>query len=90
MGVQDMLARLCGTVIIALIGGLAVANSAPKIPSSEMPGRERERFAPSPLDRFTDPLAWPKDAQPLWRWCDEPPAKQPKKKSRNSKSNKGC
>jgi len=71
---------------IALIAGLAAAHAAPNIPPGEMPGRERERFTPSPVDRFTDPFAWPRQ-EPLWRWCEEPRPKGAKKKS---KRNRGC
>ena len=59
-----------------LIAGMTAANAAPNIPPGEMAGRERERFIPSPVDRFTDPFAWPRQAEPLYRWCD---AKTPKK-----------
>jgi hypothetical protein len=72
---------------LLLIAGLAVANAAPNIPSSELPGRERERFTPSPVDRFTDPLASPRNAEPLWQWCDEQPSRRAKKKSKGSR---GC
>jgi hypothetical protein len=64
-------AGLCRFAGILLIAGLAVAEAAPNIPPSEMPSRERERFAPSPVDRFTDPLA-SRNAQPPWEWQCEP------------------
>jgi len=38
-----------------LLAGISIATAAPNIPSSELPGRERERFRESPLDRFTQP-----------------------------------
>lgn len=40
---------------VVLIGGAAVASAQTRIPASEMPGRERERFIESPLDRFFKP-----------------------------------
>jgi hypothetical protein len=78
-------ARLSRLVGILLIAGVAVANAAPNIPPNEMPGRERERFTPSPVDRFTDPLA---SQEPLWQWRCEPrkprrsPKQRPKQQSR--------
>jgi len=63
-----------------LIGGMTAANAAPNMPSGEMPGRERERFIPSPVDRFTDPFAWPRQAEPLYRWCDDKAPKRTKRK----------
>jgi hypothetical protein len=71
---------------LLLIAGVAIADAAPNIPPSELPGRERERFTPSPLDRFTDPLASRRNAEPLWQWCD-PQTRRAKKKS---KRNQGC
>ena len=71
-----------------LIAGMTAANAAPNIPAGEMPGRERERFIPSPVDRFTDPFAWPRQTQPLYRWCDD---KGPKRaKRRQGKRDRGC
>jgi len=71
-----------------MIAGLAMANAAPNIPPGEMPGRERERFTSSPVDRFTDPLASPRQAEPLYRWCDEKPPKRAKRKQ--GKREQGC
>jgi hypothetical protein len=67
-------------LIVCTITSLAMANAAPNIPSAEMPGRERERFMPSPVDRFTDPSASTRQAEPLFRWCDEKPPKRTKRK----------
>jgi len=47
-----------------LLAALSAADAAPNIPPSELPGRERYRFAPSPLDRFMQPQPQP---QPLIR-----------------------
>jgi hypothetical protein len=71
-----------------LIAGVLVASAAPNIPPGEMPGRERERFMPSPLDRFTDPSAAPRQAEPLYRWCDEKPQKRANRKQ--AKRERGC
>jgi len=81
-----MTARFYAIAGLLLIAGIAVADAAPNIPASELPGRERERFTPSPLDRFTDPLASRRNAEPLWRWCDE----QPRRAKKRSKRGQGC
>ena len=73
-------------LIAGTIASLAMANAAPNIPPGEMPGRERERFMPSPVDRFTDPYASPRQAEPLYRWCDEKPPKPAKRKQ----GKRGC
>jgi hypothetical protein len=67
-------------LIAGTIAGVVVANAAPNIPPGEMPGRERERFVPSPVDRFTDPFASPRQAEPLYLWCEEKPQKRAKRK----------
>ena len=43
------------TLLAAITVG---ADAAPNIPSSELPGRERQRFQDSPIDRFTQPVGW--------------------------------
>ena len=58
-------------LIAGTIAGVVSVDAAPNIPPGEMPGRERERFVPSPFDRFTGPFASPRQAEPLYRWCDE-------------------
>jgi hypothetical protein len=40
---------------LLLAAGISVAAAAPPIPSSVMPGRERERFIESPVERFMRP-----------------------------------
>ena len=67
-------------LIAGTIAGLAMVNAAPNIPPGDMPGRERERFMPSPVDRFTDPFASPRQAEPLYRWCEEKAPKRTKRK----------
>jgi hypothetical protein len=65
---------------------LCTAQAAPNIPGSELPGRERERFTPSPVERFMQAPA--ADAQPLIRYCDDRKARH-KGKAR-SKGRKSC
>ncbi|MGH8637465.1 MAG: hypothetical protein ACREUZ_10070 [Burkholderiales bacterium] len=67
-----------------LLAATAVASAAPNIPSSELPGRDRQRFQEQPLDRFTQPGS-PQQGKPLWRWdCEQPKAKR-KGKSRTKR-----
>src|SRR5262249_44576796 len=77
--------KLLPLAALLLIAGIVAADAAPAIPSSELPGRERERFTPSPTDRFIDPLASPRNAQPLWQWCD-----QERRGKKKSKRGQGC
>ncbi|MPZ38356.1 MAG: hypothetical protein GEU95_09855 [Rhizobiales bacterium] len=71
---------------IALASLLAVmatgADAAPNIPSSELPGRARQQFQESPVDRFTQPST---QQRPLFRWDCEP-RKSAKGKSRNKRA----
>jgi hypothetical protein len=67
--------------IVALLAAIAGADAAPNIPSSELPGRERQRFQESPIDRFTQPQ---QQSEPLWRWECEPPKNQKRKHSRSA------
>jgi hypothetical protein len=60
---------LCRAVAMLLLAATSVAEAAPNVPPSELPGRERERFTPSPLDRFMQPQPLP---EPLIRSdCDD-------------------
>jgi len=70
---------------ILLLAGLCAAAAAPAIPSSELPGRDRQRFLESPLDRFMQPS---QKTEQLWRWqCDE---RTPRRSKQRSKRGKGC
>jgi hypothetical protein len=71
------------SIAIAVLAALPVgAEAAPNLPSSELPGRERQRFQDSPIDRFTQPS---QKTEPLWRWdCEQPKAKNRKHKRSNS------
>ena len=73
-------------MISLLVAEVIGAKAAPNIPPGEMPGRER--FIPSPVDRFTDPFAWPRQAEPLYRWCDDKAPKRAKRKHGNREQ--GC
>ena len=68
---------------IILLTAITAAAAAAKIPSSELPGRERERFLESPVDRFTQPK---QKAKPLWRWdCEQPKTQKGKRGATRSK-----
>jgi hypothetical protein len=51
--------------VVLLIAGIGAAEAAPLVPSGDLPGRERYRFTPSPLDRFMQPNP---PARPLLQW----------------------
>jgi hypothetical protein len=40
---------------LLLAAGISVAAAAPPVPSSVLPGRERDRFTDSPVERFMRP-----------------------------------
>jgi hypothetical protein len=44
-------------VCVVLVVGNATAAAAPKIPSGELAGRQRERFVDPPISRFFQPDA---------------------------------
>jgi hypothetical protein len=62
------------------------AQAAPNIPSSELPGRERERFTPSPVERFMQAPAGA--ARPVIRHCGD--RKVQREGKPRSKGRKGC
>jgi len=49
---RQLLQAIVGALLAA---GISVAAAAPSIPSSELPGRERDRFTDSPVERFMRP-----------------------------------
>ena len=68
---------------LLLVAGLSAAEAAPNVPSSELPGRERERFTPSPLDRFMQPI---RPTEPLDRWeCDDRGSSRSQRRYRRNK-----
>jgi len=78
--------KLLRMATLLLLAGVTLADAAPNIPSSELPGRDRQRFMESPMQRFTDPLAAPRNAEPLWQWdCGD----DRRSKSR-AKKRRGC
>jgi hypothetical protein len=40
---------------LLLAAGMSIAAAAPPVPSSVLPGRERDRFTDSPVERFMRP-----------------------------------
>jgi hypothetical protein len=59
---------------------IAAPNVTPGVPPSDQPGRERERFTPSPLDRFMQPSG---PVEPLIRYdCHDPATSRAKPRSR--------
>ena len=80
--IRDMVIKnsLCRWAGMLLLAGFAVAEAAPNIPSSDLPGRERERFNESPVERFMQPTRKP---EPLIRWqCDTGKSKAKKQKAK--------
>jgi len=78
---NKMLRRIAAASLLAAMA--AGADAAPNIPSSELPGRARQQFQESPIDRFTQPG---QKTQPLWQWdCDRQKAKGRKHSRSNSK-----
>jgi hypothetical protein len=68
---------------ILLLAGLSAAHAAPAVPSSDLPGRERFRFEPSPLDRFMQPN---QQREPLLRWeCDDRNVPRSKQRARRNR-----
>jgi hypothetical protein len=60
---------MCRIAMLLLLAWVAAAQAAPAVPPSDLPGRERYRFTPSPLDRFFQPAP---QAEPLIWWdCDK-------------------
>jgi hypothetical protein len=49
---MHLLATFAGLLLVA---NISVAAAAPQIPSSALPGRERDRFMESPVERFMRP-----------------------------------
>jgi hypothetical protein len=51
-----MMHSLSRFALLLLVAGIiSDAAAAPQIPSSELPGRERDRFMESPVERFMRP-----------------------------------
>lgn len=73
--------RYAVTALLLALMSVSTA-AAPAIPSSELPGRARQQFQESPIDRFTQPA---QKTAPLWQWeCERPKGKGRKQKRGNS------
>jgi hypothetical protein len=73
--------RIAIAVLLTAIA--AGADAAPNIPSSELPGRQRQQFQDSPIDRFTQPT---QKGNSLWQWeCERPKGKGRKQRRGTSK-----
>jgi hypothetical protein len=77
---------LCAFVVLAL--GASVAAAAPRIPSSELPGRERYRFVDPPGSRLLLPsestVALPSAVEPRGSNCP------PSRKGKRARKGKRC
>jgi hypothetical protein len=49
---MHLTSRLAGLLVVA---NISVAAAGPQIPASDLPGRERDRFTESPVERFMRP-----------------------------------
>jgi hypothetical protein len=66
-----------------LLVSMSAAAAAPLVPPSDLPGRERYRFTPTPLDRFMQPTP---RVKPLLPWdCDQPRARHSKQRFRRGR-----
>ena len=82
-----MNARLTQIAAVFLLSGIGVAEAAPNIPPSELPGRERQRFMETPVERFVNT---PSQAAPLIRWKCRDRASPRRTTKLRSKRNKNC
>jgi hypothetical protein len=80
-----MRTTICGLAGVLLAAGLTAAQAAPNIPPSEMPGRERQRFHETPIDRFTQPQTQPRDVTPQWRCHQRSTSKHSKRRSNRNR-----
>ena len=68
---------------ILFFAGLSAAEAAPAVSPGDLPGRERFRFEPSPLDRFMQPN---QQREPLLRWdCDDRNVARSKQRARRNR-----
>jgi hypothetical protein len=54
---------------ILALAGLSVAQAAPPLPTSDLAGRERERFVDPPVGRMMYPAP---SVEPRWDWSIHP------------------
>jgi hypothetical protein len=78
-----MRARYAISGVLLLVVGSCAAVAAPNVPPSDQPGRERQRFLESPVQRYMQPNRQP---EPLFQWQCEP--RQPRGKK--PKRGQGC
>jgi hypothetical protein len=78
-----MKTSLCQIAGLLLLAGLTAAQAAPNVPAGDRPGRDRQRFLESPVERFMQPT---QETEPLIQWCDS--GKRRTKKG--SKRSSGC
>jgi hypothetical protein len=73
---------------LLLATGISVAVAAPPLPSSVLPGRERERFMESPVERFMRPGPYqsPPLIEPTQPRCDAYTPRRPKSRSTRRKN----
>jgi hypothetical protein len=69
-------------VCVVLVVGNATAAAAPKIPSGELAGRQRERFVDPPISRFFQPDAQNAPLLTVESDCGPRTAKQKRSKRR--------
>jgi hypothetical protein len=68
---------------LLLLAGAYAAVAAPNVPASDAPGRDRQRFLESPVQRYMQPN---QPTEPLIQWqCDR---RQPRDKK--AKRGQGC
>jgi hypothetical protein len=86
---EARMSNLHPIVGLLLAAGISVAAAAPPIPSSELPGRERDRFTDSPVERFMRPGPYqsPPLLEPTDPRCDVHPSRHSKTRSAGRK---GC
>ena len=75
---------------LLLAAGISVAAAAPPIPSSVLPGRERDRFTESPVERFMrpGPYGTPQVIEPTAKpQCD---VHKPRNSKPGTAKRKGC
>jgi hypothetical protein len=70
-------------IAVLLAAGFSAAEAAPNVPPSELPGRERYRFTPSPLDRFMQP-GQPADRFDRWD-CHVTPSSRAKPRTKQGR-----
>jgi hypothetical protein len=84
---KAMLLSICHACAILILMGSCLASAAPKIPSSALPGRERERFIDPPIARFFWPGA---PAVPLLTRRPDCRGIATKSRQQRSKRRKNC